>query len=83
MLMRRLRYVGGWGVAVCVRHAELGHGSNVRGLETTATFNQATDEFIIHTPTETAQKYWIGGGFGALRARNPLTHRETRTNTRA
>ncbi|KAL2368793.1 hypothetical protein RJ035_007757 [Blastomyces gilchristii] len=30
---------------------ELGHGSNVRGLETTATFDRATDEFIINSPT--------------------------------
>jgi len=37
------------------------HGSNVPGLETTATFDPATDEFIIHTPTLTATKWWIGG----------------------
>ena len=42
---------------------ELGHGSNVRGLETTARFDRARDEWIIHTPSESAQKYWIGGGF--------------------
>lgn len=30
---------------------ELGHGSNVRGLETTATFDPKADEFIIHSPT--------------------------------
>eukprot|EP00696_Hemimastix_kukwesjijk_P001710 gnl/Hemi2/12097_TR4126_c0_g2_i1.p1 gnl/Hemi2/12097_TR4126_c0_g2~~gnl/Hemi2/12097_TR4126_c0_g2_i1.p1 ORF type:complete len:689 (-),score=243.49 gnl/Hemi2/12097_TR4126_c0_g2_i1:367-2433(-) len=40
---------------------ELGHGSNVRQIETTAVFDPATDEFVINTPTETAQKYWIGG----------------------
>jgi len=33
----------------------------VPGLETTATFDPATDEFIIHTPTLTATKWWIGG----------------------
>ena len=40
---------------------ELGHGSNVAGLETTATFDEAADEFVIHTPTLTATKWWIGG----------------------
>lgn len=39
---------------------ELGHGSYTRGLETTATFDRATDEFVIHTPTDTATKWWIG-----------------------
>jgi len=40
---------------------ELGHGSNVAGLETTATYDPTTREFIINTPTNTASKYWIGG----------------------
>lgn len=40
---------------------ELGHGSNVRGIETTATFDPETDEFIIHTPSLTAMKWWPGG----------------------
>jgi acyl-CoA oxidase len=39
---------------------ELGHGSNVRGIETTATFDEATDEFIIDSPTLSSTKYWIG-----------------------
>jgi acyl-CoA oxidase len=39
---------------------ELGHGSDVAGLETTATFDQKTDEFVIHTPSITAAKYWPG-----------------------
>ena len=39
---------------------ELGHGSNVAGLETTATLDQATDEFVIHTPTIKATKFWPG-----------------------
>ncbi|KAG5457669.1 MAG: hypothetical protein BJ554DRAFT_2259, partial [Olpidium bornovanus] len=40
---------------------ELGHGSNVAGLETTATFDEAADQFIIHTPRVEATKWWIGG----------------------
>ena len=30
------------------------------GIETTATFDSATDEFIIHTPSNTATKWWPG-----------------------
>jgi acyl-CoA oxidase len=40
---------------------ELGHGSNVSGIETTATFDPLTDEFIINSPTISSTKYWIGG----------------------
>lgn len=44
----------------CYAQTELGHGSNVRGLETTATWNQADKTFIIHSPKLTASKWWIG-----------------------
>ncbi|KAJ3052648.1 fatty-acyl coenzyme A oxidase [Rhizophlyctis rosea] len=49
------------GMVGCFAMTELGHGSNVAGLETTATYDEASDEFIIHTPTLTATKWWIGG----------------------
>lgn len=39
---------------------ELGHGSNVASLETTATLDQATDEFVINSPKITSTKYWPG-----------------------
>ncbi|OAP58010.1 hypothetical protein AYL99_07100 [Fonsecaea erecta] len=39
---------------------ELGHGSNVRGIETTATFDPTTDEIVVHSPTLSSHKYWIG-----------------------
>lgn len=39
---------------------ELGHGSNVRDLETTAHYDPTTEEFIIHTPTASARKEYIG-----------------------
>lgn len=48
-------------VAGCFGLTELGHGSNVRGIETVATYDPSREEFIITTPCETAQKYWIGG----------------------
>ena len=40
----------------CYAQTELGHGSNVQGLETTATFDPKTDEFVIHSPTLTSSK---------------------------
>ncbi|KAJ7981544.1 Acyl-coenzyme A oxidase [Quillaja saponaria] len=46
----------------------LGHGSNVRGIETVTTYDSNTEEFVINTPCESAQKYWIGG------AANDATH---------
>lgn len=39
-----------------------GYGNNAVKLETTATFDKATQEFIIDTPTPLAQKYWITNG---------------------
>ncbi|XP_075720579.1 acyl-coenzyme A oxidase-like protein [Rhinoderma darwinii] len=39
---------------------EQGHGSNVRGILTEALFDPVTQEFIIHTPCENAQKMYIG-----------------------
>ncbi|XP_031128030.1 peroxisomal acyl-coenzyme A oxidase 1-like [Ipomoea triloba] len=45
----------------CYAQTELGHGSNVQGLETTATFDPRTDEFVIHSPTLTSSKWWPGG----------------------
>ncbi|KAJ6592852.1 acyl-CoA dehydrogenase/oxidase [Mycena capillaripes] len=49
--------------------SELGHGSFVRGLETTATFDVETDEFVLHSPTTSATKYWPAGlGYSASHA---------------
>ena len=45
----------------CYAQTEMGHGSNVRGLMTTATFDEETDEFIINTPCLEATKWWPGG----------------------
>ncbi|CAN6570283.1 unnamed protein product [Malus baccata var. baccata] len=52
----------------CFAMSELGHGSNVRGIETVTTYDSSTGEFVINTPCESAQKYWIGG------AANHATH---------
>ena len=39
---------------------EMGHGSNVAAVETTATYDPETQEFEIHTPTPDARKEYIG-----------------------
>ncbi|PVU98917.1 hypothetical protein BB560_001601 [Smittium megazygosporum] len=44
----------------CYAQTEMGHGSNLRGLETTATFIEETDEFEVNSPTLTSTKWWIG-----------------------
>ncbi|XP_020114775.1 peroxisomal acyl-coenzyme A oxidase 1-like [Ananas comosus] len=54
-LVYKLQIIG------CYAQTELGHGSNVQGLETTATFDPKTDEFVIHSPTLTSSKWWPGG----------------------
>ncbi|ODV98440.1 hypothetical protein PACTADRAFT_38273 [Pachysolen tannophilus NRRL Y-2460] len=45
----------------CFAMTELAHGSNVAGLETTATFDKDANQFIINTPHIGATKWWIGG----------------------
>ena len=44
----------------CYLQTELGHGSNVAALETTATYIPETQEFEINSPTLTSRKWWIG-----------------------
>ena len=52
--------VGSLELPGCFAMTETGHGSNVADLETTARFDPATDEFVIHTPQEGARKDYIG-----------------------
>ncbi|KAJ2776799.1 hypothetical protein H4R18_005481 [Coemansia javaensis] len=44
----------------CYAQTEIGHGSNVQGLETTCTYVPETDEFEVHTPSIRACKWWVG-----------------------
>ncbi|KRT79485.1 hypothetical protein AMK59_7150, partial [Oryctes borbonicus] len=40
---------------------ELGHGTFIRGLETLATYDPKTEEFVLNSPTLTSYKWWPGG----------------------
>jgi acyl-CoA oxidase len=45
----------------CFAMTETGHGSDVQSLETTATYDPATQEFVINSPTPSSRKDYIGG----------------------
>lgn len=44
----------------CFAMTEVGGGSDVQNLETTATFDRETGEFVVNTPTPSAEKAYIG-----------------------
>nr|XP_056708403.1 peroxisomal acyl-coenzyme A oxidase 2 [Euleptes europaea] len=47
-------------IAGTYAQTELGHGTYLRGLETMATFDVTTQEFILNTPKISAMKWWPG-----------------------
>jgi acyl-CoA oxidase len=46
---------------------EIGHGSDVQALATTATYDESTEEWVIHTPFRAATKDYLGNA--AIHAR--------------
>ncbi len=55
-----LKQIGTLQLPGCFAMTETGHGSNVKGIETTATYNHAEKTLVIHTPHEQAKKEYIG-----------------------
>ena len=55
-----LKDIGTLKLPGCFAMTETHHGSNVKGLETTATYNHSNQTFTIHTPNKNAQKEYIG-----------------------
>lgn len=51
----------------CFAMTETGHGSDVQSLETTATYDRETDEFVINSPTPNSRKDYIGGAAQSAR----------------
>lgn len=45
----------------CFGMTELGNGSYLQSFETTATYDRASEEFVLNSPTLTSIKWWIGG----------------------
>ncbi|XP_023675785.2 peroxisomal acyl-coenzyme A oxidase 1 isoform X1 [Paramormyrops kingsleyae] len=52
-----------WNLKIIGTYAqtEMGHGTHIRGLETTATYDPSTQEFVLNSPTVTSIKWWPGG----------------------
>ncbi|GAB3623357.1 acyl-CoA dehydrogenase [Mariniluteicoccus endophyticus] len=51
----------------CFAMTETGHGSDVQSLQTTATYDRETDEIVVHSPTPSARKDYIGGAGASAR----------------
>ncbi|KAJ8975938.1 hypothetical protein NQ317_010873 [Molorchus minor] len=64
---RHLRYVDD--ISGCYCLTEIGHGSNTRGMKTTATYNEDKKQFVLNSQNFEAAKCWVGGlGQGATHA---------------
>uniref|UniRef100_A0A8B9KWG0 Acyl-coenzyme A oxidase n=1 Tax=Astyanax mexicanus TaxID=7994 RepID=A0A8B9KWG0_ASTMX len=52
-----------WNLQIIGTYAqtEMGHGTHIRRLETTATYDPSTQEFVLNSPTVTSIKWWPGG----------------------
>ena len=55
-----LKDIGTLKLPGCFAMTETHHGSNVKGIETTATYDHTTKTIVIHTPNPNAKKEYIG-----------------------
>ena len=63
-----LKHTGKAKLLGCFAMTETGHGSNVRGVKTTATYDKKTDSIIIHTPGRNDNKEYIGNALHSTMA---------------
>ncbi len=63
-----LEALGKLDLAGCFAMTETGHGSNVRDLETTATYLPQSNELLVHSPTLTSGKEYIGNALHSTMA---------------
>ncbi|XP_029992432.1 peroxisomal acyl-coenzyme A oxidase 1 isoform X1 [Sphaeramia orbicularis] len=56
-------FMPAWNLEIIGTYAqtEMGHGTHLRGLETTATYDPATQQFVLNSPTVSSIKWWPGG----------------------
>jgi acyl-CoA oxidase len=45
----------------CFALTELATGSDAKAIQTTATYDPKSKEFVVNTPRKEAMKFWIGG----------------------
>jgi acyl-CoA oxidase len=57
---RYLRDIISFALPGCFAMTETGHGSNVAALETTATYDPSSGEFVVDSPTPSSRKDYIG-----------------------
>uniref|UniRef100_A0A3Q3EMN4 Peroxisomal acyl-coenzyme A oxidase 1 n=1 Tax=Labrus bergylta TaxID=56723 RepID=A0A3Q3EMN4_9LABR len=54
-------FMPAWNLEIIGTYAQTEMGTHLRGLETTATYDPATQDFVLNSPTISSIKWWPGG----------------------